>query len=165
MIGMIGRKTYFKLHQTIGVGIAVLLLLSALTGMLLVFRGSFGKQPPPRAPVVETPLALEVLIARAVAAGPGDPVTDIGLPMAPDQPYLFYLDDDDETIVYLAGDGAVLAVHTTAQGFTRTLFRLHTGEIAGTPGEALNFVAGTGLVVLVVSGLMMIVSRRRARRA
>ena len=162
---MIGRKTYFKVHQAIGVGVAAVLLLSALTGMLLVFRGYFKQDPPPRAPVVEQPLALEELIERAEAAGPGDPVTDIALPSAPDRPYEFFLDDDDETVVYLAGDGTVLAARTTAHGFTRTLVRLHTGEIAGTPGEALNFLGGAGLTVLVISGLMMIVSRRRARRA
>ena len=161
---MIGRRTYFKVHQAIGVGAAAVLLLAALTGMLLVFRGYFKGPRPPQAPVVEQPLALEALIERAVAAGPGDPVTDIGLPSAPDRPYLFYLDDDDETVVYLAGDGTVLAARKTAGGFTRTLFRLHTGEIVGTPGEALNFLGGAGLTVLVISGRMMIVSRRRARR-
>jgi uncharacterized iron-regulated membrane protein len=114
--------------------------------------------------VVEQPLALEALMERAVAAGPGDPVTDIGLPSAPDRPYLFYLDDDDETVVYLAGDGTVLAARKTAGGFTRTVFLLHTGEIAGKPGEILNFLGGAAMTVLVISGLMMIVSRRRARR-
>ncbi len=161
---MITRKTYFKVHQTIGVTATAILLISALTGMLLVFRGYFKAGPPPAAPVVERPLALEVLMARAVAAGPGDPVTDIALPGAPDRPYQFFLDDDEETVVYLAGDGTLLEARQTAGGFTRTLFRLHTGEIAGIPGEALNFLGGASLTVLALSGLMMIVSRRRARR-
>ncbi len=161
---MISRKTYFKLHQAVGIGAAAFLLLAALTGTLLVLRGYLGPGPAPTAPVVERPLALEVLMQRAVAAGPGDPVTDIGLPGAPDRPYQFFLDDDDETVVYLAGDGTVLEARKTAQGLTRTLFRLHTGEIAGTPGEALSFLGGVAVVALVISGLMMIVSRRRARR-
>lgn len=161
---MSARRTFFKLHQAVGVAAAAFLLLSALTGTVLVLRDCFKEGPPPAAPVVERPLALEALVARAVAAGPGDPVTDIALPGEPDRPYQFFLDDDDETIVYLAGDGALLGTRKTAQGFTRTLFRLHTGEIAGLPGEALTFLGGLSLLVLVVSGLMMIVSRRRARR-
>ena len=161
---MIARKTYFKWHQTIGVAAAAVLLMSALTGMLLVFRGYLKEGPPPAAPVVERPLALEALIERAVAAGPGDPVTDIALPMTPERPYVFFLDDDEETVVYLAGDGALLETRETAGGLTRTLFRLHTGEILGAPGEVINFLGGTSLVGLAISGLMMIVSRRRARR-
>ena len=161
---MIGRKTYFKLHRAIGVGAAAVLLLAAVTGMLLVFRGYFKGPPPPQAPVVERPLALAALMEIATAAGPGDPVTDIGLPAKPDRPYQFFLDDDDETVVYLAGDGTVLEARKTAGGFTRTLFLLHTGEIAGKPGEVLNLLGGAAMTVLVISGLMMIVSRRRARR-
>lgn len=162
---MSARRKLFKLHQAVGLAAALFLLLSALTGTLLVLRGSLGDGPPPRAPVVEQPLALEVLMARAVAAGPGDPVTDIALPGEPDRPYVFYLDDDDETVVYLAGDGTVLATRTTAGGLTRVLFRLHTGEIAGVAGETVTFLGGASLLILVTSGLMMIVSRRRARRS
>ena len=161
---MSARRKLFRVHQAVGVAAAAFLLLAALTGALLVFRGYFKPGPPPSAPVVARPLALEQLMAVAVAAGPGDPVTDITLPGAPDRPYEFFLDDDAETVVYLAGDGAVLGSRATAGGFTQFVFRLHTGEVAGTPGEALSFLGGASLVALVISGLSMIVSRRRARR-
>jgi uncharacterized iron-regulated membrane protein len=161
----ITRRSWFKLHQAIGVSAAAILLVVALTGAALVFRGCTKPGPPPAAPVVERPLALEQLMARAVAAGPGDPVTDITLPGAPDRPYEFWLDDDAETVVYLAGDGAVLGARTTAGGVMRLLFRLHTGEIAGLPGEALSLLGGLAVVILTTSGLSMIVSRRRARRS
>ncbi len=161
---MITRRGLFKVHQAIGVAAAVFVVIVALTGALLVFRGSFKPGPPPAAPVVERPLALEELMARAVAAGPGDPVTDIALPGAPDRPYEFWLDDDAETVVFLAGDGTLLGTRSTAGGVMRTVFRLHTGEIVGLPGEALSFLGGVSLVVLVISGLWMIGSRRRARR-
>ena len=143
---MITRRGLFKLHQAVGLAAALFLLIVALTGAALVFRGSFKPGPPPAAPVVERPLALELLMARAVAAGPGDPVTDITLPDAPDRPYEFWLDDDAETVVFLAGDGALLGSRTTRGGVMQTLFRLHTGEIAGTPGEALSFLGGVSVV-------------------
>ena len=161
---MITRRGLFKLHQAVGLAAALFLLIVALTGVALVFRGSFKPGPPPAAPVVERPLALELLMARAVAAGPGDPVTDITLPDAPDRPYEFWLDDDAETVVFLAGDGALLGSRTTRGGVMQTLFRLHTGEIAGMPGEALSFLGGVSVVALVISGLWMIAARRRARR-
>lgn len=161
---MITRRGLFKLHNAVGLAAAIFLLIVALTGALLVFRGYFKAGPPPKAPVVEQPLGLEALIARAVAAGPGDPVTDIGLPSEPDRPYEFWLDDDKETVVFLAGDGTVLGTRTNEPGLMRTVFRLHTGEIAGTPGEVLSFLGGVAIVALVISGLWMVVSRRRARR-
>ncbi len=161
----ISRRTWFRLHQAFGVSAAAVLLIVALTGAALVFRGCTKPGPPPQAPVVERPLALEVLMARAVAAGPGDPVTDITLPGEADRPYEFWLDDDAETVVYLAGDGTVLGTRTSAGGLMRLLFRLHTGEIAGLPGEALSLLGGVAVVVLTASGLLMIVSRRRARRS
>ncbi len=154
------RRQLFRAHQAVGVVAGLVLVLSAVTGMLLVFREALGPGPPPQAPVVAQPLSLEALIATAQAAGPGDAVTDIGLPSAPDRPYVFYLDDDDETEVYLAGDGQVLGQRPTV-GLTRTLFRLHTGEIFGSPGKVVNVAAGTALVVLVVTGGWMIAARRR----
>ena len=158
---MSARRRLFKLHRTIGVAAMAVLLLTSLTGAVLVFRDSFKAGPPPRAPAVETPLALEALMARAVAAGPGDPVTDITLPGDDGDPYEFWLDDDAETVVFLAGDGTVLGSRTTAGGFTRWVFRLHTGAIAGTPGELLVFVGGLSLAALGVTGVWMVAARRR----
>jgi uncharacterized iron-regulated membrane protein len=155
------RRSLFKLHQTVGVAAAAVLLLTSVTGAVLVFRDSFKHGPPPRAPVIETPLALEALMARAVAAGPGDPVTDITLPGDDGDPYEFWLDDDAETVVFLAGDGTVLGSRTTAGGVTQWLFRLHTGAIAGTPGELLVFVGGLSLAALGVTGVWMVAARRR----
>jgi uncharacterized iron-regulated membrane protein len=158
------RRGLFKVHQAVGLAGAALLAVSAVTGTLLVFRGALGAGPPPRAPEVARPLPLEALIERAVAAGPGDPVTDITLPLAAGEPYQLFLDDDDETVVYLAGDGAVLGTRATAHGLTRALFRLHTGEVIGTPGEALVVVGGASITALLVTGLAMWAARRRPRR-
>lgn len=162
---MIGRKRLFRLHQAVGVAAAAVLVLTALTGALLVLRGYLGHGPPPAAPATERPLGLEALLARAAAVGPDEPVTDIALPNGPTRPYEFFFDDDAETVVYLAGDGSLVGTRATAGGLTRWLFRLHTGEIAGAPGEALVFTAGAALLALTASGLLMIAARRRARRS
>ena len=155
------RRQIFKVHQAFGIAAAAVLLLTALTGAVLVFRDSFKPGPPPRARVVEAPLTLEALMARAVAAGPGDPVTDITLPGEDGDPYEFWLDDDAETVVFLAGDGAVLGSRTTAGGFTQLLFKLHTGAVLGTPGELVVFVGGVSLAALGITGVWMVAARRR----
>jgi uncharacterized iron-regulated membrane protein len=159
------RRSLFKLHQTLGLAAVLVLLVTALTGGILTFRGYFKAGPPPRAPAVETPLALEALIARAVAAGPGDPVTDITLPAEADDPYEFWLDDDAETVVFLAGDGTVLGSRTTAGGWIQWIFRLHTGAVAGKPGEIVVLLGGVSLAALGVTGVWMFAARRRRRAA
>jgi uncharacterized iron-regulated membrane protein len=157
------RRRLFQVHQAVGLAAALVLLLTAVTGGILTFREYFKAGPPPRAPAVERPLQLEALIARAVAAGPGEPVTDITLPSEADDPYQFWLDDDAETVVYLAGDGAVLGSRTTRGTWMQWLFKLHTGAIGGTFGELVVFAGAVSLAGLGVTGVWMFAARRRRR--
>jgi uncharacterized iron-regulated membrane protein len=109
------------------------------------------------------PLGVEALMARAAAVGPDERITDITLAGEAGEPHVFFFDDDAETVVYLASDGVLIDKRETANGFTRWLFRLHTGEIAGSPGETVVFGSAVALLVLTASGLMMALARRRAR--
>ncbi|MFO7566033.1 MAG: PepSY domain-containing protein [Enhygromyxa sp.] len=154
------RKTLFKVHNSVGLGVTALVLISALTGALLTFRAKLDFQPP-EAPEVAEHLPLEQIIARAEAAGDGSPATDVQLAREPGQPYLVWLDDDAETEVYLDGAGEVLATRAGKRGLTRVLFRLHTGELLGVFGQALMVLTALGLLVLAWSGVSMWWSRRR----
>lgn len=160
----ISRKTLFKLHNSVGLAVLVVLLLSALTGIALSFRTQLSFAPP-SAPVVAEHVPLETIIAKAEAAGDGSPATDVQLALEPEQAYLVWLDDDAETEVYLDGAGNVLAIREGKRGLTRVLFRLHTGELLGVFGQALMVAAGLGLCVLGWSGFGMWWSRRRKRRS
>jgi uncharacterized iron-regulated membrane protein len=140
----------------------LVVLSSALTGGLLIFRERLT-EPPPKAPIVERHLPLEQLITIAEAAGDGSPATDIQLPLEPEQAYLVWLDDDAETEVYLDGAGNVLATREGRSRLTRTLFRIHTGELLGWLGQALMLGGALGLCLLAWSGFSMWWSRRRAR--
>lgn len=157
------RRTWFRLHQWVGLAIAVVLVASAVTGVALLFRAELSVPKPTAPPVVHT-LPLEALVQIAVAQGDGSPATDIGLPQAPTQPYTVWLDDDAETEVYLAADGRVLGTREGISGLTRWLFRLHTGELFGTVGTVLMLAAGLGLLLMIVSGLAMLWARTIARR-
>jgi uncharacterized iron-regulated membrane protein len=141
----------------------LLVLCSALTGILLTFRDRLS-DPPPQAPIVAEHLPLEQIIARAEAAGDGSPATDVQLALEPEQPYLVWLDDDAETEVYLDGAGNVLATRAGRTGITRVLFRIHTGELLGWFGQGLMLTAALGLCLLGWSGFGMWRSRRRATR-
>jgi len=157
------RRAWFRLHQWVGLPSAAVLVLSAVTGGVLLFRAELSPARPV-APECGERLSLEQLVARAEAAGDGSPATDIGLPQGEGEPYTVWLDDDAETEVYLAADGRVLGTHAAAAGLTRLLFRLHTGELLGPVGTALMLAVGVGLLALVTSGLSMLWARTLARR-
>ena len=42
------RRRLFKLHRAVGVGVAAVLVITALTGTLLVLRDYLRAAPPPR---------------------------------------------------------------------------------------------------------------------
>lgn len=153
-------------HRTIGLCIAALVLLSAVTGVVLLFREQLGAVRP-KVDVVQRHVTLETIVAAGVAAGDGSPATDIGLPGGPDEAYVVWLDDDDETEIYLDGAARVVGRHAGAQGLTRMLFRLHTGELLGPLGMLLSLVTALGLLVLVGSGSYVALRRigRRPRAA
>ncbi len=155
------RRRLFKIHRVVGIGAAAVLVVTALTGALLVLRGYLRPAPPPCVVATGEPLGLEALMARAAAVGPDELVTDITLPDESGKPYVFYFDDDAETVVYLTSDGALIDKRETANGLTRWLFRLHTGEIAGPSGETVVFASAIGLLVLTASGVLMTMARRR----
>lgn len=156
------RRSLFKWHQAVGATLSAVFAVIALTGAILVFRGCM-KTPAPSAPVVEQPLPLMELLARAQREAGDEAITDIALATEPDDPWVFWVDDDAETVLYFAGDGALIERRRTAGGLTRLLFKLHTGEIIGLPGQAIALAAGLGMLGLVATGLGMIVSRRRPR--
>lgn len=154
------RRTFLQWHRNVGITIVALALLSAVTGTVLVFRGSIATEPP-RVAAVERTVALEEIMAAAVAAGDGSPATDIGLPTAPDAPYVVWLDDDDETEIYLDGRARVVGRKAGLHGVTRFLFRLHTGDLLGPFGTVLTVLTGLGVMLLGVTGLAMSLKRRR----
>ena len=159
----IARKTLFKVHNTLGLAVLVLLLVSATTGGVLTFRGRIT-QPPPEAPVVAEHVSVDELLAKAVAAGDGSPATDITLALEPTDPYVVWLDDDAETVLYLDGAGNVLETRSDKGKLTRFLFQLHTGELFGVVGQGLMLLAAIGLCILGWSGFSMWWSRRRAKQ-
>jgi uncharacterized iron-regulated membrane protein len=156
------RAALLRWHRRIGITVAVLLLLSACTGAVLLFRAELVPAKPRALPVARH-VALEAIVAAGVAAGDGSPATDLGLPEVPDDPYTVWLDDDDETEVYLDGNAQVIGRRAGARGFTRLIFQLHTGELLGPFGTTLSLVGALGLLVLATSGSISLIARLRRR--
>ncbi|MCA9635889.1 MAG: PepSY domain-containing protein, partial [Myxococcales bacterium] len=151
-------RGWWPLHRRIGVALALFAVVIALSGLLLIFRDQL-RPPTPKAPPVAATLSLDALVARAVASGDGSPATDITLPSAPGEPYQIWLDDDDETVIFLDGGGAVIGRRTSRGSLTRVLFELHTGELLGPAGTLITLVTGVGLLGLALSGVAMASAR------
>ena len=160
---MIPRRRLFKVHNALGVGASAFLLLIAVTGVLLTFRGQF-KRPRPTVSPVETALGVEALVATAEAAV-GARATDVALPKTPTAPYVVWLDDAADTVVFMDGSGAIVEQRSNKGGWMRVVFGLHTGEILGVPGQALSVLSGLSLALLSMTGLAMFRRRRLARRS
>ncbi|MEZ4454036.1 MAG: PepSY domain-containing protein [Nannocystaceae bacterium] len=155
------QRSNRRLHRRIGVTIAAFAVVVASTGVVLSFRDQL-KEPDPVATPVDTPPSIDALIARAEAIG-GAAVTDVTLPSAPTEPYQLWIDDDDETVLFLDGRGELLGRRASKGGFTQLLFALHTGAIAGFVGVLLSALTGLSILALVVSGLVMARVRARPR--
>lgn len=149
-------------HRRTGLVVALLLVLSAVTGAVLLFRDGL-KRPPPQVAALEDPVALEVIVAAAVAAGDGSPATDLGLPQSPTDPYVVWLDDDAETEVYLDAHANIVETRSGVEGVTRWIFQLHTGQAIGPAGTWLSLVTAIGLVGLALSGTSVALARARRR--
>lgn len=160
---MVSRRTWFRLHQAIGLAAAIFVVLVSSTGAILTYRHLL-KDAAPTAPAIASAVPLQTIVARAEAAGDGSPATDIELSQEPTQPYRVWLDDDAETEVYLDRAGRVLEVRRGAEGMGRFLFQLHTLEILGPGARPLAAIFGTTLLALVLSGVAMWWSRRRRGR-
>lgn len=158
----VSRRALFKLHNAVGVAAAAVVVLVAFTGVVLTFRGAFKPETPTVAPVA-SPLGLEAIVAAAEAAG-GAPATDVTMPGGPTSPYRVWVDDEAETLLFLDGNGEVVGQRPTAGGWLQWMFKLHTGEIIGMPGQGVAVASGLSLIILAASGLGMVWSRRRRRR-
>ncbi len=157
------RRTVWTAHRRIGVAVALFALIVALSGFALLFREQL-REPPPTVTSTGAEVSLDTIVARASAYGDGAPATDVTMPSARDEPYQVWLDDDDETLVFVDDRGEVVGARATTGGLTRFLFRLHTGELLGATGWVLAAATGLSLVGLALSGLVMASARWRRRR-
>ncbi len=153
------RRRLFKVHNAVGIAACLFLSLIAVTGILLTFRGNF-RQPKPTVAPVERSLGIEEIVAIATEEV-GAAATDVEIPSSEGAPFVVWLDDEDATIMFLDRAGAVVERRSGKGGWLRVVFKLHTGELIGLPGQALSVLAGLSLLLLSLSGAGMVWSRRR----
>lgn len=178
-------RTVRTAHRAIGGAIAVVLLMSGLTGALLIHRAALQPLLPmlPRpkfdvAAQVGQPLVqVDTLLARARAEHGPLPLRELRFSGGEGQVAAFYFQDETSRrpnatrqYFYNAYDGtelgryepAVLPPLNTAYDW---LFTIHTGRAGGLPGRLVVLAAGMSLIFFAVSGVWLWLSARRQHRA
>jgi uncharacterized iron-regulated membrane protein len=178
-----GVRFHRRLHGAVGIWIAAVLSVNALTGAMLGFpqtlRGAFGLAPPggpPRAgatgPAPRTDLTAVMALARA--AVPGLAPRFAMLPAGPGEPVRVFLGTQGGgaagsgmAVVDVAGTRLISVQDPRGYGPGEMAWRwgrdLHAGAGLGPVWRALTVAAGLALPVFSVTGLAMWLLRRRNR--
>ncbi len=152
-------RIVYQLHKYLGLAAGAVLMLSGLTGVLLVFSNEIEESLYPKLLQVipgEEYASLETLVARARDAYPDGTPAYVRMPVRASETLVVYMDSDEGPRVFLDPHRAtVLGVRGPQDTFRGWLFALHTQLFAGEAGEVVIGSAGLVLLVLSVSGLVL----------
>lgn len=172
---------FYGIHRTVGLWIAIPLLIVAAAGIALQFdddiEDAFGLAHPLP---VSAPSGMEVAPARAMdialARFPGSMLTALTMPTAGHAWYCVRVKAPGEisrvfgttTVFVSTANGAVLQEYpaksaSLGRSLYDSIYPLHTGEIGGLAGRVLLLSIGIGWVVIGVYGLRLWVLRRKPR--
>ena len=158
------RRAIFWIHLAVGVTAALVILMTAVTGVILTYEAQLNRwalrdyRANPAAPDV-TPLELDELIARAAGGQPAGLVSSVALQRDPHEPAVVAFNDGATAYVdrftgELLGDG-----DTRTRRFLQSVLYWHRwfaleGEYR-IVGRTIVAVANVGFLFLVVSGVYL----------
>ena len=184
----------FDLHKTVGIYTAIVMLSVSLSGVYFNLPGVFKPVVDYFSPLdgmsgmsammggvkSETDsgatLSPEAVISAVEAAYPGIRVQRIFFPANPEDSYRVAARQADEirsngaTTVWLDQySGKFLKVRDPKQfnagtAFTNLQLPLHNGEILGTPGRIMVLITGLAPLLLMVTGIIHWLKKRKAKR-
>jgi uncharacterized iron-regulated membrane protein len=177
----------YDAHRSTGAIVALLLVLTTVTGVTLVYTNYvrdlvsvFSKvQSFPTIPFrqsTEEALPLDRVVATVRQAFPLQAITEVRIPFGQMTGLQFYLraPGDEyrlgDTIVWVhPGTGELLVersdrTRTAGETLMHWLFPLHSGTAFGAPGMAAMFVTGLAPMLLVGTGLWVWLRKRRGER-
>lgn len=153
------RPTWLRIHRVIGLAMAPFLLLQALTGALLLYRGPAARLIDPtgltsraRGPVISAGNAA----ARAAGALPGHHVTRLFAPDVDGATWFAQLGDANGRAAYASIDPAGGAVLRKGGPFAfpvEAALQIHYRLMAGRVGMAVVMFNALALLAMAVSGL------------
>ena len=164
------RKLLVQLHFYIGISVGAVLVVSGITGSLLVFGRDIDKSVNAHltsVPIRESRASLSAIESDVKDLYPDASIPYINMPRVAGESIEFYL-STGETFPIVYADpytGAILGVRDQHSMLFEWIFAIHTGDIGGETGE---WVVGTGAIVLLLLSLSGIYlwfpGRRKLRR-
>jgi uncharacterized iron-regulated membrane protein len=151
------RKPVARLHLWLGLPAAVVYLVVALTGALLVFEKDLDRTWHPELWRVDRSLPalpLEQLFTLAQAAAPGRELKEMRLAIAAGKPIEFRFERGPHVRLD-PGTGAVLGTRARGDSFFGLVERLHTSLVLGETGRVIVIASSVVLVVLLGTGLAL----------
>jgi len=173
----------FDAHRAAGSVVAVLMLLTTITGVTLVYTNYvrdlvsvFSKVQSfptiPWRPSTDEALPMDRLVAIVRRAYPQQAITEVRVPFGQMSGTQFFLRTSGDayrlgdTIVWVhPGSGELLVersdrTRTAGETLMHWLFPLHSGTAFGAPGMVAMFVAGIAPMLLVITGLWVWLRKR-----
>ncbi|HVW70819.1 MAG TPA: PepSY-associated TM helix domain-containing protein [Steroidobacteraceae bacterium] len=172
---------FYGLHRTLGLWIAIPLLIVAAAGVLLQFdddiEDAFGLAHPlpvdaPVGSAVSPARALDIALARF----PGSTLTALTMPADGHAWYCVRVHAPGEisrvfgttTVFVSTADGSILREYpaqaaSVGRALYDSIYPIHTGEIGGLGGRLLLLATGIALLVIGVFGIRLWLVRRKPR--
>lgn len=153
------RRFVFKLHLYTGLLIGLLLVLSGLSGSVLVFRDEIEAIAYPELLVTAARgerIAVDEVLQRVRRAYPDDLPFAIRMPRTPQQTYMVKLNGAHDLFVYVDPySGRILGAQRQMDSPTGWISLLHTQLLSGEAGETALGIGALLLIGLCVTGLVL----------
>src|SRR5687768_13493310 len=153
------RRTVFNIHLYIGLAAGLFLVLSGLTGSMIVFREEIEKLMHPE--LLETTAGGERVPVQTVLntikrAYPEDKIVFIRMPRTPQETYLFKMNSAHDLFVYADPySGEVLGAHRQKETFMGWIALVHTELLSGELGKNILGVSALLLICMCGTGLFL----------
>ena len=153
------RRVIFNLHLYLGLAAGLFLIVSGLTGSMVVFRDEIEALTHPE--LMETAVGEERVPVRAVLdavrrAYPEDKLLYLRMPRTPQQTYLFKMNSAHDLFVYADPySGKLLGAHRQKDTFMGWIALVHTELLVGELGKNILGVSALLLICMCGTGLFL----------
>lgn len=153
------RRVIFNLHLYTGLAAGLFLVLSSLTGSMIVFRDEIEGLTHPE--LMETTVGEERVPVQAVLNAarqlyPQDKLLYLRMPRTPKETYLLKMNSAHDLSVYANPyNGELLGAHRQKDTFMGWIALVHTELLIGEPGKNILGVSALLLISMCGTGLFL----------
>lgn len=151
------RKLILKLHLSIGLAAGLFIMILGLTGSIMAFEPEIEEALHPHLfnipPQHGTPMPLDALAKVVKARYPGSEIVGYGFPDGLSKSTVIFLDSAPNVFVNQY-TGEILGAASSGD-FLDIIHQLHLRLLAGNVGKMVMSLAGVGMFLLVISGVIL----------